>query len=168
MKLKPGHTLLELILGLTVLAIAIPGLLSLFAESTLGGAQTQTLPTMMSLASELMEELRSRPFDELAARDSNNNWSTVLGPDTGEANKSDFDDIDDFDGFTQGFGVGYPNYTASVTVNYVAETDLNSPLVIPSQPPPGWTPAYKRVAISVSHATLAGALTVVTVAAEVL
>lgn len=165
---QSGHTFIELILVIVLLAIALPALLHLFAEVTVSGAQSHALPTVTSLASELMEEIRSRKFDELGGNaDGNGNWSGTLGPDGGEVAKDDFNDVDDFNGWAQDFSPDFADYTATVTVSYVNAADLGTPLVVPETLPNDWTPSYKRIEISVSNASLAGPVTVVTVVSEI-
>ncbi len=167
-KWQEGFTIIEIVLAVTTLAVALPPLLHLFAETSVTGAKAAILPTANLLANELMEEIKSRKFDELSAKSASGNWSTTLGTDAGEVgNKALFDDVDDFNGWTQGFGASYPNYTASVSVAYVASSNLNSPLVIPSPTPNNWTPSYKRIVVSVSNPGISAPIQLVTLVTEV-
>lgn len=166
---QAGFTFVEIILAILLLAIVVPPLLNLFANITMAGVQSDVIPQAASLAVELMEEIKSRQFDELTQKDGNGNWSTTLGTDAGEsaANKATFDDVDDFNGWTQNFGSGLAQYTATVTVAYVASNDLNTALVIPQNVPSNWTPSYKRIVVSVSHPTLSAPIKISTVVTEV-
>lgn len=165
-----GHTFIELIFAIVLLGVAMPPLLNMFASTTESAANVDALPVATALGKELMEEIKARKFDELAGKGSTGNWSTTLVSDTGETatNKSTFDDVDDFNGWTQSFGTTYPNYSASVSVDYVTGTDLNSPLSIPSPVPNNWTPSYKRVVVTVSNSQqLAGDIQLTSVVSEI-
>ncbi len=161
-----GHTLVELILAMVLLAILFPPLVQWFGEMSATGAQVDRLPTAVSLGSELLEEIKSRKFDEQANKVSGN-WSTLLGPDTGEATKTDFDDVDDFHGWSQTFTGPFTGYSATVTVAYVLSSDINTALTIPSPTPIAWTPSYKRIVVTVSNAALAGPVPITTIVTEV-
>ena len=126
------------------------------------------MPKAVSLASELMEEIKSRKFDELSAKGGTGNWSLALGSDVGETavNKTTFDDADDFNGWTQNFA-GFPGYSASVTVSYVSASNLNTPLTVPSPAPNNWTPSYKRVVLTLAHPNLPASIQVATVVTEI-
>ncbi|MBI3541049.1 MAG: hypothetical protein HY073_02790 [Deltaproteobacteria bacterium] len=135
-KKNAGYTFIEIVLAITLLAIALPPFLTWFSNLSMTGARAANLPTAVVLGSNLMEEIKSKKFDELVSKDINGNWSTVLGPDTGEVgDKTKFDDVDDFNGWSQGFGSAYPGYTASVVVSYVSSSNLSAPLTMPSQVP---------------------------------
>lgn len=162
-----GHTFVELVLAIAVLGLAIPAFLSLFSEVTVSGTQGEMLPTTTALATELLEEIRSRRFDELSEKNGQGNWSPTLGPEGGEAGKAGFDDVDDFNGWAQNFGAGFTNYTATVLVSYVAANDLNIPLVVPFPLPDNWTPSYKRIVVTLAHPNLTQPQQFVTVVTEV-
>lgn len=166
---QKGFTIIDTALMIVLLAIAIPPLLHLFAETAVTGAKSSILPTANVLAIELMEEVKSTKFDELSAKNGSGNWSGTLGPDAGETatNKSTFDDVDDFNGWAQNFGAGYPGYTASVSVNYVTSSNLSSPLTIPSPMPNNWTPSYKLIRVTVSNPAMPAGITLATIVTEV-
>ena len=163
-----GMTLVEVLLTIVLLGIAIPPLLMVFAENAVTAAKAAKLPTANVLANGLMEEIRSRKFDELSAKIASGNWSGVMGVDAGESagNKTTFDDVDDFNGWAQSF-TGFTDYTASVTVRYVSGSDLNTPLTIPSPMTNNWTPSYKRIQVTVSNTAIAASITLTTVVTEV-
>jgi len=162
-----GFTMIELVLAIVVMAIALPPLMRLFSETAVTAAQVDRIPAAASLASELMEEIKSRKFDELSDK-VNGNWSTTLGSDTGEGTtKANFDDVDDFNGWTQSFAAPFADYSATVSVAYVSYTDLNTALTMPSPVPNNWTPSYKRIAVTISNAALPGSFQLVTVVTEV-
>ncbi len=145
-----GTTLVELVLLILLLSIGIPEVLHLFAEITVSGAQASNTPTAVNLGNRLMEEVKALKFDEISAK-VNGNWSTSLSTDAGESslNKATFDDVDDFNGWVENFGVNYPGFTATVSVGYVAPNDLDSVMVLPQPVPASWTPSYKRLGVTV-------------------
>ncbi len=161
-----GVTFVELALAIFFLAITLPALMKLFSETAVTAAQVDRLPVATALASELMEEIKSRKFDELSTQVSGN-WSTALGPDAGETTKASFDDVDDFNGYTQNFASPFSSYSATVSVAYVSNTNLNTPLTLPSPVPSNWTPSYKRIVVTVSNAGLSSSFQLVTVVTEV-
>lgn len=163
-----GFSIIELVLLISILSIATPLLVQLFAETAVTGAKAAILPTATMLGNGLMEEIKARKFDELDAKAASGNWSTVLASDAGETgNKTLFDDVDDFNGWTQDFGASYSSYTALVTVGYVASSDLNTTLAVPSPTPDDWTPSYKSIRVTVVNPGLAADIDLVTVVTEV-
>lgn len=163
-----GFTIFEIVMTIFLLAVAIPPLLRVFAETAVTGAESAILPTATLLANQMMEEIKSKRFDELTEKDSGGNWSTAFGADTGEILKDNFDDVDDFNGWTQDFAPSYPDYTATVSIDYVASTDLDSPLALPVPPvPDDWTPSYKLIEVRLSNAGLAADIFLRTVVSEV-
>lgn len=163
-----GFSIIEIVLLILILSVAIPSLVQVFAETTVTGAKAAILPTATLLGNGLMEEIKARKFDELNSKNASGNWSAVLGSDSGEAaDKTLFDDVDDFNGWTQGFGSSYPSYTASITVRYVNSNDLNTTLAVPSPVPNNWTPSYKSIRVTVSNPGLAADITLTTVVTEV-
>ncbi len=166
---QKGYSMIEITLSIVLLAIAIPSLLLWFSELNRGSVAPQALPTANFLAAQMMEEIKSRKFDERSAKDANGNWSTTMGVDSGEsaANKATFDDVDDFNGWVQTFGANYPGYSASVTVGYVASNNLNTLLTIPQPVSNNWTPSYKRISVTLTHPNLAAAIQIVTIVTEV-
>lgn len=166
-KNNAGYTLVEIVLAITLLAIALPPFLMWFSRISETGAASANMPTVTFLGTSLMEEIQSRKFDELSEKDGNGNWSTVLGPDAGEAgNKNNFDDVDDFNGWAQGFGASFPNYTATIAVSYVSSSDLNTALVIPQQVPEDWTPSYKLIVVQIAHPSLTTNQVITTIVTE--
>jgi type II secretory pathway pseudopilin PulG len=159
-KFSFGFTFVELILAVVVLGIAIPPLLQVAGNLSLQAVQGDVVPTAASLGNNLMEEIKSRRWDELLTTDNTQgNWSDVMSIDAGEdaTDESTLDDVDDFNGWTKDFSANYTGYTASVVVSYVDETDLNTPVVIPSLPlSPSWTPGFKRIVITISNSSLSG------------
>ena len=175
--MRRGFTLVDLIIALTILAIAIPTILNAAAYVAQRGARSTTLLRANRLAQELMEEVVSVKFDELATKNANGNWSTTLAADTSTTgrdgtaneqagNRATFDDVDDFNGFSEMLTGSFAGYTRSVTVAYVSPPNLNTPLTIPNSVPNNWTPDYKRVVVTVTP-PVGGAVTLVTLVTPV-
>lgn len=159
-KMRPldsrGFSLVELMIAIVLLGFIVFSLLKLFADASVLSVNPDYRNTQVMLAQELVEEIRSRRFDELSAKDGNGNWSTTLGVNTGEtsSDSSTFDDVDDYNGYSQTMTAPFAGFTRSVTVSYVATGALNTPLAIPSPAPNDWTPDYKRVTVTVSQASV--------------
>ena len=170
-------TLVDMVVALTILAIAIPTLLTVVAQIAQRSVRSSTTLRATRAGQELLEEVLSTKFDERDAADANGNWSTTLGADTsttgrdGVANESagteaTFDDVDDFNGFSETLTGAYAGFRRSVAVAYVSPNDLNTPLTIPSPVPANWTPSYKRVVVTVTP-PVGQAVTLVTLVTSV-
>ena len=102
MRNKNGFTLLELILVIVVLAVGLTGTLIAFTQGTQNSAYSQNMAVATVLAQDLMEEIRSKCWDEtaVAAAPALPCSGPVapslppLGPD-GET-RATYDDVDDF------------------------------------------------------------------------
>ena len=164
---KRGITLIELVTVIVVVGLAIPVLLRLFADVAKRTAQSETLAASSFYAEQLMEEIKAKRFDE----NPTSPWSAVLGPDTGTtgldgttnetaSGKSNWDDVDDFNGYSNNPATGY---TRSVAVVY-----LNSTIA----PGGTWqalssgTSDYKRVTVTVARGALGGASLVTIIASD--
>ena len=94
---RRGMTLLEALMASTLLAMGASAVLLPFNV----GAQTEQEDARRTLAlflgRELMEEIVSKPFD-----DPDGVYGT--GPDAGEFSRMYFDNVDDYDGYKDGYG----------------------------------------------------------------
>ncbi len=153
---KAGFTLVELIVAITVLSFVLLSLLKAYADVSIHSVAPEYRNTQAMLATELMEDIRSRRFDENAIRDASGNWSTALDIEDGEVagSSSTFDDVDDFNDFTENLAAPFAGFTRSVTVNYVNGDDLNTAVIIPDPVPDDWTPDFKHVTITLSHSAV--------------
>ena len=158
---RTAFTLVDVVVVLAVLALAIPTLLTVAAQIAQRSVRSSTLIRATGAGQELLEEVLSVTFDELASPDANGNWSTALGPETSTTgrdgvtneqtgSRATCDDVDDFNGFSETLTGAYAGYRRSVTVAYVSPSDLNAPLTMPNPVPPNWTPGYKRVVVTVT------------------
>lgn len=144
-------TLIELIVIIVVLGVAIPVLLRMWADVALRSSRAEAIAEATFYAEELMEEIRSKDFVDPEDRNNPN-----LGPNSGEGNRSEYDDVDDFNGYLDNPTAGY---TRRCTVDYVT---LNGTLWVSS----AGTTNFKRITVSVSRSErLAGGISLVTIVA---
>ena len=99
LKNNTGLTLIEMVAMIVVLGIAIPPLLTNWGDIAWRSARSESLADASFYAQELMEEIKSKRYDE----NSSSPWTASTGfsaTDAGEskANSATFDDIDDFVG----------------------------------------------------------------------
>ena len=155
---KKGFTLIEVVMIIVILGIIMPGIMLYFITGVKDSAIPQKRTTAVFLAEALMEEIKSKQWDEntgVITFDSTcSNASAVLGADVGET-RINFDDIDDFNLVagvsppqnSQGasLGTAYQSFSQTVVVIYVAATDLDTSVV-------GST-CYKRISVSITDTT---------------
>jgi len=113
-----GVNLIELVATLVVVGIAIPVLFSMWANISWRSVGSENVAEATSYARELMEEIRSKRFDENIASP----WTSSLGADPGET-RSDartFDDLDDYVNATDpSITTPAAGYSRSASIEYV-------------------------------------------------
>ncbi len=118
---KRGITLIEMVAVIVVLGIAIPPLLTSFGDIAWRSGRAESMADGSFYAQELMEEVKSKAFDENSIRPFTSS-TAFSSADAGEnkANATTFDDADDFVGCTDA-EVSSPasGYSRSVGVDYV-------------------------------------------------
>lgn len=131
-------------MAVVILGFSLLGLIGLFFNLSVNNIQTKYRTAAFVLGAEILEEIKSKRFDEASARDAASNWS-VLGVDTGETsgNRTTYDDIDDYNGWSETLASPNSGFTRAVTVGYVAPADLNT--VVGAQ-----NENYKRVSVTVT------------------
>ena len=147
-KNKPnGFTLIEIIISLVVLGFALFGLINLFMNLSVQNVAAQYRGTATMLAQELLEEIKAKRFDESTLKDINGNWSNFGNPgtDSGEnaTNRATFDDVDDYNGWSESLSSPYTGFTRTASVIYVASGDLNTSSTRDND--------YKKVIVTVSR-----------------
>jgi len=95
-----GFTLVESLLASVVLAMAITAITVPFTASARNERADGRRTVAAVLASELLEEIISKPFDDP-------DGPSALGPEAGEFNRADFDNIDDYHGYDEPAGQIY-------------------------------------------------------------
>lgn len=126
-----GFVLVEIAIALLVLTLAVVALVPVFTLNIRGNKSTEQTQAAVFLASQLLEEVRLRRWDENTPIPAlyTDAPSGTLGPDAGEtaSDKRTFDDVDDFDGWQETTVMdpvmrpipGFPAYNRTVAVGYV-------------------------------------------------
>ena len=131
---KKGFTLIEVIMVIVLLGIMLPGIMMYFIQGVKDSVDSQRRTTAIFLAEGLMEEIRSKRWDEFAVINANCNNAT-LPLVAEEASRDLFDDVDDFNAVvnvtppqnSQGVSLGaaYQGFSQTVTVMYVNPATLD-------------------------------------------
>lgn len=134
-KLQQGFTLIELVVGMLVIAIAIVMLSSMLFPQEDRAAKTLHRVKSAELAHSVMNEIWGKRYDQNTNANGGvpacgsplgSSCSANLGPEAGEG-RNDFNDVDDYHGLTQNatmlnssqtYAEAYPNYQLSVTVAF--------------------------------------------------
>jgi len=154
-----GFTFIEIIMVIVILGIIMPGVMLYFIQGVSGSAAAQRRTTAVFLAQGLMEEIKSKWWDETATGiNSTCSNASAIGPDPAE-NRASYDDVDDFNGIdntpprdSQGGDMNnYAGFRQQVAIDYVVAADLNSAV--------GGPTCYKRIAVTITDASGGGAIT---------
>lgn len=140
-----GLTLVEVVLAIVILGLTVPVLLTLAGSVAPPFFQAEAMSRALQLAHALESEVISQRFDELLEK-SGLNWSATLGPDAGEMDRSMYDDVDDFHGFSETLIGVFSGYTRSVSVVYA--TNLG-PYLIGDAVSKFSENSYKRITLRV-------------------
>ncbi len=147
---KKGFTLIEVVMVIVILGIMLPGIMLYFIQGVKNSVDSQRRTTAIFLAEGLMEEIKSKRWDEVAAGiNATCSNASAIGPDA-EA-RIGYDDIDDFNGLnntpspvnSQGaVMVNYPGFQQQVTVSYANPADLTTAVAGPT--------CYKRILVTIT------------------
>lgn len=107
-----GLTIIELVTVIVVLGLAIPPLLTMWANVAWRASRAELLADSAFYAQALMEEIKSKNFDE----NTSSPWSATLGPEGGETYPN-YNDVDDFNGWADNPVAGC---TRAVAVDYIS------------------------------------------------
>lgn len=143
-----GFVLVEVAIAYLVLTLALTALVPAFIMAVKANKSTEKIQASTDLAAELLEEVRLRRWDETTPTPvSFVAVPSTIGLDTGESasNKTTFDDVDDFHGWSENGAVdpimrslpAFAGYQRTVDVAYVDS----------SMSPSGATTDYKRVTV---------------------
>ena len=141
---QSGFSIIDMIMGLSILAIAIVGIMSAQRNYVNMSSEIEVGIRGISLGNSVMQTIRMHRFDE----EQTPTWSTSYGTDTGESSMSDYDDIDDFAAASWDYSDdGFAGFTISTRVFCVnlASSWLDSV-------GPGTN--YKRIIVSINHDVL--------------
>lgn len=127
---RAGYALLEVAVANVMLTVALACLVPVFAMGLKSYKKTEKIQAAAMLASEMLEEVRLRKWDENTAASGVYTGSySAIGRDGTESasDKTTYDDVDDFNGWTEN-GVkdplnrsvsGFADVVRSVAVSYV-------------------------------------------------
>ena len=93
---RRGMTLMEALLASVMLSMGASAVLLPFSVGAQSEQEDARRTFALYLGRELMEEIISKPFDDPQG-------SEALGPDGGESSRALFDNIDDYDGYEDGY-----------------------------------------------------------------
>jgi type II secretory pathway pseudopilin PulG len=153
-----GIVLIEVTIGYVLLTLALVVLLPVFILAVKAGKNTQQLQAATYLSQELMEEVRMRKWDQNSSATPgyvSNPTASPLGPEAGETDKTKFNDIGDFNGWTESPAAdplnhplpAFASFSRSVAVAYVDPATL----VVLSTPT---TSDFKQVTVCTQAAKL--------------
>jgi hypothetical protein len=93
---RRGMTLMEALMASTLLSMGASAVLLPFNVGAQSEQEDARRTLALYLGREMMEEAISKPFDDPEG-------SEGLGPDSGETSRSQYDNIDDYDGYEDGY-----------------------------------------------------------------
>jgi len=138
--LQSGFSLLDLIIGIIFLSIAFVGSMVTIRNLQSQQNEMEAMVRGSSMASNIIEVMRSYDFDENAVSP----WSSPLGPEEGQI--EDYDDVDDYMGASWSYN-GYTGFSGNSRVFYVDPT-------INLMDSTGTVTDYKRLIVTVTHAEM--------------
>jgi MSHA pilin protein MshD len=145
-----GFTLIEIVLIIIIASIAIPTLLLLLGQQAKSGADAEIRVTAANVAQKFMEEIITKKWDENVPIPPNA-YTTPPAPEAGETRTtctetpSTYDDVDDYNGYSESCTWGGISFTTDVAVCYVDPADLTTCVGLSS---------YKRITVTVSNANI--------------
>tara|TARA_Y100001935_G_C17119568_1_gene415023 strand:+ start:82 stop:573 length:492 start_codon:yes stop_codon:yes gene_type:complete len=115
-KIKEGFTLVEVVVVLLLLTLSFMIFLKALNTGKRIRVNSEIRTIQGVILNSIQNEIRARKFDENPIAP----WSLIIGKDSGESTVEDFDDIDDFNGYSVSSITEYPGYSYSVQVKYVS------------------------------------------------
>ena len=139
-----GFSLVEIAVLVTIVSLAVPPIVSLLGQTLIDSTKANRTAQATQLARSMMEEILSKEYEDPQAP------SGSFG--TEESSRIDYDDVDDYDGYTQSpptdcrgsAFAAYAGFRVRVTVNNVMGDDPGG-----AAAPDGST-SYKRIVVRVS------------------
>mgnify|MGYP001597494873 FL=1 len=152
---RKGFTLIEVVMIIVILGIIMPGIMLYFITGVKDSAIPQRRTTAIFLAEALMEEIKSKRWDEVTTINATCSNAT-LPLVAEEATRNLYDDIDDFNilnsapntppANSQGTSMSdYPNYTQQAEIIYVNAGALDTSVAGPT--------CYKRILVRITDTT---------------
>ena len=156
-KMDNGFSLLELIITILIISLGA-GILYSYMEAIIRSPEPTLRERALALATGLMDEIVAKKWDENSPLGGGNTTSpsSTLGPDPGETGRTRYDDVDDYNGFTEsdtftdqaGNSFNVEGVSREVTVDYIADS---STAIDASSPPSSATSTNtKRIVVKVT------------------
>jgi len=150
---KKGFTLIEVVMIIVILGIIMPGIMLYFITGVKDSAIPQKRTTAIFLAEALMEEIKSKRWDENSPIPPGA-YTTPLTFEVGETRQI-YDDVDDFNGLdntnpvdSQGNSMtNYSGFRQQVSVCYVPSTNLEDVSSCAT------ATDYKRIEVTITDTT---------------
>lgn len=143
-----GVTLIELVAVILILSVALVGVATGISAAISRTSDVMVETRAVALAQSYLDEILGKRFDEGSAPRgippcrTNCTDAVDFGPDGGETERDDFDDVDDYHGLDEGDGQtdplqdaegnarsGYDNYRVTVSVRYLEPCDAEALLL---------------------------------------
>ena len=142
-KYSKGFTFIEIVIVLVLLSLIFLTFFYALNTGTSVRVHSELRTIQGTLLNNLQHQIRARHFEDPTSGSSNFGKET----DQGESSINQFDDIDDFNGYSVESIDQYPAFGYSVTVNYVPLEESGFNLGSSSSNPT----SYKSVLVTVSH-----------------
>ncbi|MEK6567534.1 MAG: hypothetical protein AABZ27_02190 [Candidatus Omnitrophota bacterium] len=111
---KSGLTLIEMVALIVLMGVAIPPLMTMWADTAWRSGKAESSADAGFYAQELMEEIKTKAYDEKKLDDSGPPWSSSLVAE-GESYPN-FNDVDDYNNYSD---APAPGYSRQAAVSYV-------------------------------------------------
>ncbi|MCK7471177.1 MAG: prepilin-type N-terminal cleavage/methylation domain-containing protein [Desulfomicrobium escambiense] len=99
-----GFSLIEVVITIVIVSIAVTGVITVFLTATQKGIDPVLEIKSVELGQALMDEIMLKRYDESTPEGGGRilDPTAIPGPESGETTRMDFDDIDDYHGYTDG------------------------------------------------------------------
>ncbi len=154
---ETGFSLIELIITIIVISLGA-GVIYSFLEAVVSSPEPSLRARALALGKGLMDEIVAKRWDENSPLGGGNTTSpsTTLGPDGGETDRTLYDDVDDYNGFSEqdtfsdqeGNTIQVQGVRRWVRVDYIQDS---ANTIDKDTPSPSTSPTNtKRIVVSVS------------------
>lgn len=113
-----GFTLIELVMFIIIVGIAVSAVTLQFSQNVRHSADPLLRQQAITIAHTYLDEITSKRWDENTPDGGGSATpgpSAAMGPDAGEVTRSDYDDVDDYQGLSETPTVGF---TVTITVTH--------------------------------------------------
>ncbi len=136
-----GITIIEMVITIVILAIALVGITQMISNGLRSSADIMTETRAVALAQSYLDEIFGKRFDDasnprgIPPCRTDCTEEVDFGPEVGEDDRIDFDDVDDYHGLYEGWGqlapfdvlrdaeglprIGYENFSVEISVRYL-------------------------------------------------